>query len=333
MSTTDRDTKRNERRSAHRAHHRAAHAELADLPLLDDATVRLGNAGYALYEYFTRLDALREAAEDIGRTALTERAARAELHMRLVLSAGLDAINELQDLGLIRESLRAAIKKPETINEMTLQEAVRHASLVLKRRYPSHQWDWLDAGSELLSQVGVRVKPAEDGLRAVITRNGHPTTVWLNAADGLRTDIRAFFSDGPERVFATASMLATPPAEPTAPIEASSAYDSAVIGLALAREWVYRHARNTAEGGAPARSGAGPAAVVLVLLVVAVFVEIVAAIEFAVCKLDNDPDACKWSAILSTLGLILLAGGKEAGGVKRSDGGNDPSLQFGTNRL
>jgi hypothetical protein len=120
----------------HRAKHRAANAELADLPFVDDAARRLGASAQALFEYFARLNALRAAANDIGHAALAERAVRAELHTRIALSSGLDALNELHDLGLLQQAMQTAIKTPADITRTTLPDAARRAMAVLGQRYP-----------------------------------------------------------------------------------------------------------------------------------------------------------------------------------------------------
>jgi hypothetical protein len=106
---------------------REPHAELADVALLDDAARRIARSGQALYLYYSQLDSLREVAKDVGNAVLAERSSRAELHTRLILSAGLDALNELQDLGVLQQSLRRAIAKPSAGNR-TDEAVVRSAA-------------------------------------------------------------------------------------------------------------------------------------------------------------------------------------------------------------
>src|SRR5579864_494410 len=103
MSTTDRASIAIRPQAPQATNHRVPHAELEDLPLIEDAARRLGQSGQALFEYFSRLDALRDVADEIGQAALADRAARAEMHTRVLLSAGLDALNEMHGLGLVGE--------------------------------------------------------------------------------------------------------------------------------------------------------------------------------------------------------------------------------------
>jgi hypothetical protein len=306
---------------------RAVHPELLDAALLDDAALRIGRSGQALFEYFSRLEALRNIVDELGHDALAERAARAELHTRVVLSAGLDALNELHDLGLIQQSMRAAIKSPALISSSTPADSIRRAGAVLSKRFPQQVWDWMEGASKLLADVAVHAESSGGELRAMLTRNGHETIVSLSPEAGPRVDTRAFFAAGPDRIYTPTSAASSPAQELTKTI---SAYDGAITGLAFAREWVYRHARNADELGAPAHTGAGPAALVVALIVAGAVLVVVAGIQFYICKKENDETACKWAEILSIVGLALLAGGT-GGGTSRSSSGTDPAFQYGTN--
>jgi hypothetical protein len=294
--------------------------------LAEDAARRCGRSGQALFDYFSRLEGLREHADGLGRDALAERAARAETHTRILLGAGLDALNELHDCGLVQHAICAAITDPDQVNGVTVEEAVRRAAKVLAARIPEQNWDWLMDASRLLSGVKVRAKPAGDNLRMTLTQGRDSTAVLLSPTRGSRVDLRTFFSDGAARVFASSTAILS---RPKANRPALVAYDGAVTGLTFAREWVYRHARNASEVGDPATTGAGVAALVIVIIVAGVLVETAALIQYIICEKDNDPDACKWAKILGTLGFALLS--PEAADGSRSNTGTDPYFQYGSN--
>src|SRR5215212_2652838 len=103
-----------------------------------------------------------------------------------------------------------------------------------------------------------------EAICATLTQNDQQTVVSLSPDAGLRTDVRAFFSDEPDRIYTPSSTVFAPAPES---ITAVSAYDSAITGLAFAREWVYRHARNADEIGASDRAGGGPVLVVVIIVV------------------------------------------------------------------
>ncbi|WP_445503810.1 hypothetical protein [Microvirga sp. G4-2] len=306
---------------------RATHAELADVALLDDAALRLGRSGKAAFEYFLHLDALRAVAEDLGHAALAERAARAELHTRVTLSAGVDALNELQDLGMLQDAVRAALKKPKIVNGTELPELVRRAASILSDRYPGQDWRWLTNATDQLADIRVHIKPIGERLDVTVTQGEQVTTMSIRPEDGLRVDVSAFFSEGSSQFIVGANPFFAPTAEEP---DALSAYDTAIGGLAFAREWVYQHARNAAESGAPARAG-GIAPLIIVVIVVAVMALVVGGIQYIICKVDNDESACTLSYILGLIGNILLG---IAGGGEAKDGGTGSSgskLSFGTN--
>ena len=305
----------------------STHAELADVPLLDDAARRFGGSGQALYEYFSRLDALRAATQDLGHAVLAERAARAEVHTRVCLSAGLDALNELHDLGLLQESVRNAIAHSQTLNDVTIADALTRAKVVLDLRYPEFAWNWVEGTGQLLTGL-VKTRFESDGrvLRATVTQKEHPIFISLTPDKGFRVNTSRFFSaDG---IYATNF---AGPAITTEGTSARSAYDAALDGLAFARESVYRHARNAAELGAPARTGAGPAVIAIVLVVIGALLVTVSVIEFYLCKKEHDSAACKWADILSSIGTALLGAGAGDGANNSGSNTGTSTLQLGTN--
>ena len=107
-----------------------------------------------------------------------------------------------------------------------------------------------------------------------------------------------------------------------------AAYNAAIGGMALTREWVYRHARNAAELGPPARTGGGPviAVIVIVLVVIAAVATVAAAILAFACAAGSDT-SCRWSAYLGTLAGILSGSAKAID----SNSTQQPSMSYGTN--
>jgi len=314
---------------------RESHAELANVALLDDAARRIARSGHVLYPYYSQLDSLREAAKDVGNTVLAERSSRAELHTRLILSAGLDALNELQDLGVLQQSLRGAIAEPSAVNRTTLEEVVDHCSGMLRHRYPEESWKWLAESKRMFSGVTVQFEPDDGVLRVTVMSGGQPIPLILTPDGGQRIDTAAFFGVGP------GSNRVTRAAEPVLKLSlarskdgeaARSAYDAAVDGLAFARESVYRHARNAVELGAPGRSGAGPAAVLIVLAVAGALIVTVGVIEAYICRKDHDETACKWADILLPFGTALLGAAGKKDDLDPNTGTARTRLQFGTNR-
>jgi hypothetical protein len=97
--------------------------------------------------------------------------------------------------------------------------------------------------------------------------------------------------------------------------------------MAFAREWVYRHARNASELGAPERTGAGPVLVVIgiVLIVLAGIAAFAAAILAFVC-LGGSDTACRWAAYLGLAATILSGAGDQA-----KTSGQAQVLAYGTN--
>jgi hypothetical protein len=289
---------------------------------MEAAAVTAGRSAEALFGYLSRLDALRDGG--VGQEALAERAAEAELHSRVVLSAGLDALNELHDLGLLDHApTDTAI---QAFNETKFVDAVRDMAEVLRERMPTERWDWLDAASELVEDVELRVERRDGCLRATVAHSGQSTVVRLDPkATATRVSNDAFFAAGPDRVYVPTSAIFSSSTEPSAPV---AGYDAAIGGMAFAREWIYRHARNAAELGPPARSGGGPALVVIVyvLVIVAAVVTAVAAVVEIVCLSGNDK-ACRLAAFLGLAGSVL------GGSAKTIDAnsGQQRVLSYGTN--
>ena len=136
---------------------RATHPDLVDITRMENAAITASRAAESLFGYLSRLDALRDAESDLGREALAERAAAAELQTRVVLSAGMDALNELHDLGLLQQAVRTSAQDPVAFNEVTLTEAVGQIAEAFRERMPEQRWDWLTTANRLVEGVAVRV--------------------------------------------------------------------------------------------------------------------------------------------------------------------------------
>ena len=305
----------------------AAHPGLLDIARMEDAAESAGRSAEALFGYLSRLDALRDAASDIGRAALADRAANAELHMRVLINSGLQAFNELQDLGLIDRSLHAAIKDPDTFNKVKLTDALEQIGAAFKERIPNGRWDWLAKTAHLVADVELRVEVHGAHLHGIVTHSGQSTVVPLIPGGRPRTRVTssAFFSAGSDRIYTPASaVFVATDAAPSPRV----AYDAAVGGMAFAREWVYRHARNASELGAPARSGGGPviAVIIIVLVVLAAIASVAAAIlEFA-CS-GGSAKACKWAAYLGIASSVLSSSADRVD----ANSGQARILAYGTN--
>ena len=122
----------------------STHAELADVPLLDDAARRFGGSGQALYEVFLTLG--RSSGRNpgswprsIGGTGGARGSAYTGLSERRP-----GALNELHDLGLLQESVRNAIAHSQTLNDVTIADALTRAKVVLDLRYPEFAWNWVE---------------------------------------------------------------------------------------------------------------------------------------------------------------------------------------------
>lgn len=309
----------------HPSEEKVCHPELVDMSLLQDAARRLGSSGRPLFEYYLQLDRLRAVFDDVGHASIAERAARAELHGRVLLSAGLDILNEMHDFGVIQKVIRDAIRNPSRINKLTIEEAVRRAKAIMSEHYPDQRWEWLEAAAGLVSDTKLRAESDGQALRVTLTQGAKETVRLLSPDNGERTDIASFFSPGMNRIYVSPSLTSTLDL-PTVP---RSAYDTAIEGLAFAREWMYRHARNAAEGGSPARSGAGPGAVVVVVFAAGLFITLVGVTLQIACERDKDPTICALADALLPLGLLLLMLGSPNGDKSKSNSGT--SFQYGTN--
>lgn len=299
-----------------------AHRSLIDGTRMDDAAVTVARSADALLGYLSRLDALREA--QLHPDALADRAALAELHMRVLLSAGLDALNELNDLGVLDEP--PDDDTLQTFNNTAAADTVTHVLQTLRERAPDQRWLGLETARQLVEGVELRVERDDRGLRAEITHSGQTTIVRLDPeARASRVSTKAFFSDGADRIYVSTSAVFAPETDEASPV---AGYDALIGGMAFAREWVYRHACNAAELGPPAGTGGGPvvAVIAVVLAVIAAAATVAAAILAIACAAGSD-GACRLAAYLG-LAASVLGGTAKALDAKS---GQQRVLSYGTN--
>lgn len=298
------------------------HAErqgLMDANRMEEAAITAARSGEALFGYLSRLDALRDA--NLDRQALADRAAHAELQMRMLLSAGMDALNELNDVGLL--VLDPTDEEIDNFNNTRITKALARMTEFLREQIPSQRWDWLEAASHFVEGVELRIERREGILRSTITHSGQSTIVDFDPkASHTRVSTEDFFSSGPDRIYVPTSAIFAAAENLSGPI---SSYDAAVGAMAFAREWVYRHARNAAELGSPERIGGGPviAVIAVVLTVLAAAAAIVAAVAGIICAAGSD-GACRLAGYVSILGAVLTGSAKYA-----TDKANQ--MQYGTN--
>jgi hypothetical protein len=287
---------------------RRAFPDLVDITRMEDAAIAAGRSAEALFGYLSRLDALRAASLDLGGEALADRAAEAELHMRVVLSAGMDAVNELQDLGLLEHALRTTAADPAAFNKVKLTDVVEQIATAFRERMPEQRWDWLANAGKLVEGIEVRVEADGEGLRGTVTHAGKSSVTRLSlGASVSRVRTEAFFSAGPDRVYVPTSAIFAPVDETPAPV---AAYDAVVGRLAFAREWVYRHARNARELGPPAwTGGGGVAAVIAIVVAVIVALATIAEVILSVVCFFGSAAACTWAGVLGMVASVLSGAG------------------------
>ncbi len=302
---------------------REARVKLVDVARMETAAIAMGQSAEALTGYLSRLDALRDAG--LAPEALAERAAEAERHTRVMLSTGLDALNELHDLGLFSDV--PSRKDIDAFNQITLTDALGQLAERFRERMPTQRWDWLETAGRLVAGVELHVEADKRILRGKITHSGHSTVVRFDpaAVPSRRVSASAFFSTGPDRVYVPTSSVFAPRVETAALV---APYDAAVRGMAFVREWVYRHARNAAELGPPVRTGGGPVLVVIavVLLVVAAVAAVAAAILEISC-VQGSVKACFLAAYFGLAAKILSKSSEAVG----STGQQQQTLTYGSN--
>lgn len=292
---------------------------LMDASRMEEAAITAGRSGEALFGYLSRLDALRDA--NLDRQALADRAAHAELHVRLLLSAGMDALNELNDVGLL--VLDPTDEEIDAFNNTHITRGLARMAEFLRERIPNQRWDWLESAGHLVEGVELSIERREGMLRSTLTHSGQSTIVDFDPkASHTRVSTEAFFSSGPDRFYIPTSAIFAGAENVSGPV---SSYDAAVGAMAFAREWVYRHARNAAELGPPDRTGGGPviAGIAIALAILAAAAAIVAAVAGIICAAGSD-GACRLAAYVSILGAVLTGSAAYADSKAKQ-------MQYGTN--
>jgi len=290
-----------------------------DANRMEEAAITVAQSGEALFGYLSRLDALRDA--NIDRRALADRAAHAELHLRMLLSAGMDALNELNDVGLL--ALDPTDEEIDTFNNTRITQALTRMTEFLREQVPTQRWEWLESANHFFEGVELSIERREGMLRSTITHSGQSTIVDFDPrASYTRVSTEDFFSSGPDRIYVPTSAIFAAAENVSGPI---SSYDAAVGAMAFAREWVYRHARNAAELGSPERTGGGPviAVIAIALAILAAAAAIVAAVAGIICAAGSD-GACRLAAYLSILGAVLTGSAAYADNKAKQ-------MQYGTN--
>ncbi|MFS8087122.1 MAG: hypothetical protein ACMG6H_15925 [Acidobacteriota bacterium] len=298
-----------------------ARPELMNVNRIEDAAMTLCRSGEVLFRYYLQLDALQGA--ELSHDVLTERAREAELHARMLLGAGIDAVNELNDLGLLNAA--PTDEQINFFNKTKLTDAVNEAIEMLRQRLPNERWEWLKEASRLVEGVDMRIERSKEGTRATVTRDGRSKLVHFDpAAPVTRVSTRAFFSDGLERIYVPTSSLSR---KTNGESEPMAAYDALIGGFAFAREWMYRHSRYVAELGPPARTGGGPAwAVIAVVLIYAALTAAVLATIFGILCLTEGTQSksCVFASFFGSAAGALTWGGTESDKQAKQ-------FQYGTN--
>jgi hypothetical protein len=285
------------------------HHNLINIGRMENAARAFCQSGEALFRYYMQLEDLNEA--NLSREVLAERAREAEQHARVVFSSGIEAVNELQDLGFLDAPLTD--EEIEKLNRRKLTDAVHDLVGALRKRLPQERWDWLLEARELFKDTELRFERHEEGLRTTVVNGKRRAKVtYLNGKPpAMRVSTAAFFSNGPERIYVPSSALFSKTNEAT---EGVPAYDSLITGFASAREWMYRHVRYVTELGVPAREGGGPALVVLawVLFIAAIGTAIAAAITLIICAAEGfDTEECALGAFFSKASAAFGYGASE----------------------
>ena len=299
------------------------HHNLINISRMENAARNFCQSGEALFRYYMQLENLNDA--NLSREVLAERAREAEQHARVVLSSGIDAVNELQDLGFL--DARLTDEQIEKFNRTKLIDAIHDSVGALRKRLPQERWDWILETRELFKDIELRFEHHEEGLRTtVVNGNRRAKVTYLNGKPpAMRVSTAAFFSDGPERIYVPSSALFSKIDQQT---EGVSAYDSLITAFAFAREWIYRHVRYVTELGVPARAGGGPALVVLawVLFIAAIGTAIAAAITLIICADEGfDSEECAIGTFLSKASAAFGYGASEVYPDTRQ-------FQYGTNQ-
>lgn len=301
---------------------RKTHHHLINVGRMEETARIMCRSGEALFTYYKQLDSLNDA--NLSREALVERARDAEQQTRILLSAGIDALNQLHDLDLL--NALSTDEHLEYFNQTSITAETRNLVELLQRQLPNERWDWLLEASDLLKDVDIKIERDGGHLRStVIASRKLSRTVLLDpSASGTRISQQAFFSDGVDRVYMPTSAVLwnhEDVPEPVAP------YDAMIGGWAFAREWMYRHVRYVDELGPPSRAGGGPflAVIYVVLVVAGVLATVAAVISLIVCIAEGfEGTGCVLAGVFGTAAKALSYGEAYVENEKRK-------FEYGTN--
>jgi hypothetical protein len=278
--------------------------DLADVSRIRETAMTVCQSGEALFRYYQRLDRLE--AGELNREAFAERALEAELQTRLLLSAGMDALNEMNDLGLL--NVVPTDDEIKSYNATNLSKAARELVDVLRMQMPQGHWDWLEEASAAFSDVEIGFERNEEGLRGAVKMKGRKRPFHVvYGATPQRVSTRQFFSGGEDRVYVpTSSLFAS---RTNGELEPIPVYDSMLNGFAFAREWMHRHARYAAEVGPPERTGGGPiaAAIAVACIIAGAIAAAISVVCLILCAAGSE-GACKLMGFMSAAASALTAG-------------------------
>ena len=93
----------------------------------------------------------------------------------MVLSAGLDALNELNDLGLL--SNEPTDQELQEFNGTTLRDELVQIAETFRKYVPGQRWDWLETAGQLFEGVEASIERHEGIWRSTMTHSGQSSVV------------------------------------------------------------------------------------------------------------------------------------------------------------
>lgn len=294
--------------------------DLADVSRIKEVAITVCQSGEALFRYYQQLDRLE--AGELSREAFAERALEAELQTRLLLGAGMDALNEMNDLGLL--NVVPSDDEIKSFNATNLSRATRELVDLLRVQMPQGQWDWLEEASAAFRDVEIGFERNGEGVRGSVKMKGRKRPFHVvYGATPQRVSTRRFFSDGEDRIFVPTSSLFS--SRTNGELEPIHAYDAMLNGFAFAREWMHRHARYAAEVGPPERTGGGPvaAAIAVACIIAGALAAAVSVVCLIICAAGSE-GACKLMGFMGSAASALGYGAYAADKVAKQ-------FPYGTN--
>ena len=237
------------------------------------------------YEFFLsareKIMKQRKAENKLSKL-VAERAFEAECHFRLLLSLGIESLNEVRYSGMLEASIRKAVELfPSKQGLSDFNEMQKEAFDKIKRYCPDADISMLDKGVKLLMPQLIDIKSDGKALHIKKSSGEGQYTLILEPKPRPghigRVDVDEFFGSGPAQtsIMSTFATMAEDTchhkqwemrAERVAGVV--DVYGSAIATLAWARESFYRHARRTDEVGLGAFEGRD--GVVIAIIVAAI---------------------------------------------------------------